>query len=783
MRGFVWDRWMTASILGVLLSACPDPPETSSPILRVAGAPAVFNASAEVQLTIEAIDESGQPGTGSVSIEADRGSLNGGGVSLEVELTAGRASARYACDVATDRSCVGQQSLRVEWRGVARPLNLCARTTCALMGRDCAEISDQCNGTLDCGVCSYPLLCGVNGTSNVCETPPFERICSDAGLCWEHPLPQGQQLRVVSGSGPRDVWAATWQGMFLHWDGTRWAPRLSPAPYRAVVAIRSDGVGAARAVSEDSRVLTWDGVAWTGGGALPSTLLNSAWLGADGGAWGVTCGGGDGVACAAPSFICPDGLAGRTLRWEGSSWLEVANPFAGRKELLTVFGISDQDVWAAGLCGALAHWDGRAWSEIPGVSNWFYSGLWGASSDNVWASGQRPIIHWNGSAWAEQFAEATYSFVWGSGPTDVWAITGDEGVDRTVRYPGYVVGHFDGGTWARIDTKLPGSPRAMWGSSSSDLWVVGDRGLISHVQGGQWSSLSLIAEGEPVTYGACSFGGGKLVAVGGSVAHASGTLSAAVIRRGADRLWSTVEPSWEKPATYPIGVLRSVACLAPDLIIALGDHGILEGAGSTWRVVRFAPVFENSLSKVWGSSAADVWAVGSDNTHLGRVLKRDATGWRDVQIPAVGTLHSVHGTASDDVWAVGEDGKVVHFDGATWSLVDTGVLEDFYDVLAISRNDVWIVGRNALTLHWNGAAWTRVPNPATSFYSLQAVAATGPSDVWAVGNGIIMSWNGSTWTILDSQVTSGIGFTDAVGERDGGIWLVGEGAEILARPE
>ena len=43
----------------------------------------------------------------------------------------------------------------------------CTPTTCAAQGKNCGSISDGCGGTLDCGTCTAPQICG-GSTPNVC---------------------------------------------------------------------------------------------------------------------------------------------------------------------------------------------------------------------------------------------------------------------------------------------------------------------------------------------------------------------------------------------------------------------------------------------------------------------------------------------------------------------------------------------------------------------------------------------------------------------------------------
>src|SRR5579863_5911400 len=63
--------------------------------------------------------------------------------------------------------------------------------------------------------------------------------CSDAGWCWSNPLPSGDTLDGVWGSGPDDVWAVG-NGTIIHWDGEAWSSRVSGTD-EPLLAIWGDG--------------------------------------------------------------------------------------------------------------------------------------------------------------------------------------------------------------------------------------------------------------------------------------------------------------------------------------------------------------------------------------------------------------------------------------------------------------------------------------------------------------------------------------------------------------
>src|SRR5262245_14359280 len=48
----------------------------------------------------------------------------------------------------------------------------CTPTTCAAQGRTCGALPDGCGGWLGCGTCTLPQICGGGGVAGVCATPP-----------------------------------------------------------------------------------------------------------------------------------------------------------------------------------------------------------------------------------------------------------------------------------------------------------------------------------------------------------------------------------------------------------------------------------------------------------------------------------------------------------------------------------------------------------------------------------------------------------------------------------
>ncbi|MBI5474091.1 MAG: hypothetical protein HY961_17285 [Ignavibacteriae bacterium] len=129
--------------------------------------------------------------------------------------------------------------------------------------------------------------------------------------------------------------------------------------------------------------------------------------------------------------------------------------------------ISENDIWAVGelyfndtttgqldpILYNVAHWDGTRW-EIKRL----------LSDCRLYWPNCGPVF----------FTPSRGKAVFAFGPNDVWIVAGG-------------VHHFDGTRWTEQRAIVEiGSTNKMWGSSSRDLWFVGNAGLIIHYNGSVW---------------------------------------------------------------------------------------------------------------------------------------------------------------------------------------------------------------------------------------------------------------------------------------------------------
>ncbi len=183
--------------------------------------------------------------------------------------------------------------------------------------------------------------------------------------------------------------------------------------------------------------------------------------------------------------------------------------------------------------------------------------------------------------------------------------------------------------------------------------------------------------------------------------------------------------------------------------------------------------------------AADAWAVGYGNIPTSGgiqfqtfAMHWDGAAWTTTPtpnpgfatMPNNGVLRAVDGLVANDVWAgggmtvqlaggwLGSQSLVTRWDGSQWSVVPTPIPNSslgggsagtsIEDLIVLGPNEVWFVGdrtevfagglttQPGLLMRWDGAAFTMFdspPTPNNSVKRFRAVAASGSTEVWAVG--------------------------------------------------
>jgi hypothetical protein len=226
------------------------------------------------------------------------------------------------------------------------------------------------------------------------------------------------------------------------------------------------------------------------------------------------------------------------------------------------------------------------------------------------------ILRWNGRRWR---AVGSPEFENWSALEDVSAVSEREVWAVGNSYLGSFIIRWDGRSWRTVPSPNVGWLESMHAVSSSNVWVVGQRGaadaavyqpLILHWDGTRWTEVP--SPRPPTEF----------------------SIFEGVSGRSDDLAWA-VGSAWDG-----IG--------PPRPIIARWD-------GAEWRLVPGPAVEGGELSGVVGESATEAWAVGRSG---GRTLiaRWDGVGWSAVDAPSPGINDRLIGVSvlpSGEAWAVG----------------------------------------------------------------------------------------------------------------------------------
>ena len=299
--------------------------------------------------------------------------------------------------------------------------------------------------------------------------------------------------------------------------------------------------------------------------------------------------------------------------------------------------------------------------------------VWGSSRSDIWAVGTNgTVLHYDGNAWeaaarVEQDATLfTLRSVWLERPDDVWIVDGHR-LRHSTGWKGPTATE-----WAFYELPLDDVTPAAIRGSGSDRWLargaMGPGGGFPLVKLGQWANDG----------------------------------PASLEEVGPDYTFSLV----------------ALAVSRPDEVWATGFNSRFDEPG---RVVRASLVTDDS-----GESEPE-WQL---EEHDSRSTKLLYGIWAD----------------DDVVWLAGEGGTLRRMTRSavktkTFETVDSPVDAALYGIFGFGPNDIWAVGEASTVLHWDGATWSKVETPyddATEKPRLLSVWGSSPGDVWIGGHGTML---------------------------------------------
>jgi len=277
--------------------------------------------------------------------------------------------------------------------------------------------------------------------------------------------------------------------------------------------------------------------------------------------------------------------------------------------------------------------------------------------------------------------------------------------------------------WAVVAQGQPTALLSVWGSSATDVWVVGGDPrdgtgpIVEHYDGAAWTKLDTGQRNVDLWW-VKGFAGGPVFMSG-----SNGTI-----------------------LRYQNGAFEKLT--TPGTFIVFG---------------------------MWGATPSDVWAVGGNFGGGGFAWRYDGSTWTvfpDVpaDIKSQGTCWKVNGISADNLWISGTNGTTLHWNGTTLKRTDVPVEASLLSVAGNAERFVTVGGAFDGVLYENeGSGWhSAVP---TGGPLLTGVAVSDDQYV-AVGQfGTVLRRGSSGWS-SDKPVTDQ-NLHAAWIDPAGGMWAVG----------
>lgn len=401
------------------------------------------------------------------------------------------------------------------------------------------------------------------------------------------------------------------------------------------------------------------------------------------------------------------------------------------------------EVFLGGTMGRVAHFDGAGWTETTfGGATANYHAMWGTSPTDVYAAGNlaanSTIIHYNGTVWAPVMTlpnVGALDAIWGVG-TEVFAA-------------GTGIVHSTNGTSFAAATAPAITARGIWGSSVTDVFVVGDGGTIVHWDGIQWIKMrvSFLSKLEAVA--------------GSSAAEVFAVGDGGAIERYTGAGWA------DDLMVSPASQLRDLWVAGPDELYAVGATGsstIFHYQAGAWTSETSNVAIPGTLTAVWGRSPTDVFAVGQ----LAGTHRTASSTWTTISSGEIGAAAAVWGDAST-VYAVGS--RVVAYDGTSWTTI-TSADHTYNGVWVAPSGKVWLSAIDGIG-HLTGT--TVAYDIAQGQYN--AIWGASETDVFAVGIGTVQHGGDSGFVAMTIPTTATL--TGVWGRAADDVFAVGVGSTVL----
>ena len=189
--------------------------------------------------------------------------------------------------------------------------------------------------------------------------------------------------------------------------------------------------------------------------------------------------------------------------------------------------------------------------------------------------------------------------------------------------------------------------------------------------------------------------------------------------------------------------------------------------GSEWELILVSPMgLTNPISCIFACKENNIWfgkvglPVHWDGQEYFKYTPTNSTH------PGQPTINAIWGNSLDDIYFVGNNGSIVHYDGNTFTRMESGTEVNLLDVWGLNENHIWAVGEDrhpprSVILFFYGNSWeTEYYNDWSGEENCDSICGNFRT-VWAWDDHVFLGGSAGIWDkSLDSNIWTLTRYTD-----------------------
>ena len=211
--------------------------------------------------------------------------------------------------------------------------------------------------------------------------------------------------------------------------------------------------------------------------------------------------------------------------------------------------------------------------------------------------------------------------------------------------------------------------------------------------------------------------------------------------------------------------------------------------GNKWALIKIptalygGSIYYASISTIFAFSENNIWTF----CNAGSYSQWNGTAWKTEYVPArSGGGNKLWGSTSSNLYLVGTNGSISHYDGSTWTQMNSNTIVDLQDVWGTDANHIWATGTTvdysrSIVLSFDGTNWTPIYDSATQPLKMQFAFSSlwtdTKNDLWLAGGIPLQQLNLSSNTF--TGITTGQAWPSScirgLSEKD--LFIVGQDGE------